>query len=70
MEFISTDLIGEFHPLIQRQQIYINCCLYAYRLHFLHTHKEQVGRGNSDSLEKPHLLSVWCLLKTTDGQWC
>ena len=66
MEFISMDLIGEFHP---PHVTCINCCMYAYRLHILHTHQEQVGRGDSDSLEKSHCLSVWCLQKTTDGQW-
>ena len=61
MEFVSMGLIGEFHPP------YPKVCMYAYRLHILHTHKEQVSRGNSDSLEKSHHLSVWCFQKTTDG---
>ena len=55
MEFVSMDLIGEFHPPSSKgNRVCINCCMYAYRLHILHTHQEQVGRGDSDSLEKSH----------------
>ena len=39
MEFVSMDLIGEFHPpLIKRKQVRTDSSLYAYRIYFLHTH--------------------------------
>ena len=38
MEFVSMDLIGEFHPpLIKREQVCTNSSLYAYRIYVLHT---------------------------------
>ena len=44
MEFVSMDLIGEFHPpLIKRKQVCTNSSLYAYRIYFLHTHQEQIS---------------------------
>ena len=68
MEFVSMDLIGEFHPPSSKGNRYaLTGGMYAYKIHLLHTHQEQVGRRNSDGLEKSHHLSVWCLQKTTDG---
>ena len=43
MEFVSMDLIGEFHPLIKRKQVSTNSSLYAYRIYLLHTHQEQIS---------------------------
>ena len=44
MEFISMDLIGEFHPPSSKGNRYgLNSCLYAYRLHILHTSKNKSG---------------------------
>ena len=40
MEFVSMDLIGEFHPFLKRKQVCTNSSLHAYRLHLLHNHKE------------------------------
>ena len=38
MEFVSMDLIGEFHPPSSRGNRYaLTASLYAYRLHLLHT---------------------------------
>ena len=68
MEFISMDLIGEFQPPSSKGNRYaLTACLYAYRLHILHTTQEQNSRRDHHSLEKSHHLSVWCLQKTTDG---
>ena len=63
MEFVSMDLIGEFHPsFIKRKQVCTNSSLYAYRIHLLHTHQEQISwRKSRNRLEKSHRLSVWCL---------
>ena len=69
MEFISMGLIDEFHPLSSKGNRYALTAVCMLTGFFLHTPKEQVSRGNSDSLEKSHHLSVWCLLKTTDRQW-
>ena len=33
MEFVSMDLVGEFHPLIKRKQVCTNSSLYAYRIY-------------------------------------
>ena len=70
MEFVSMDLIGEFQPPSSKGNRYALtavCMLTGYT--FCVPIKEQVGRGDSDSLEKLHRLSIWCLQKTTDGQW-
>ena len=39
MEFISMDLIGDFHPPSSKGNS--NCSMYAYRIHLLHTHKNK-----------------------------
>ena len=70
MEFISMDLVGEFHPPSSKgNRICTNCCLYVDRIHFLHPNQEQISRGNCDSLEKSYCFPVWCLQEITHRQW-
>ena len=44
MEFVSMDLIGEFHPPSSKGNRYAltAVCMYAYRLYFLHTSQKQM----------------------------
>ena len=70
MEFISTDLIGEFHtPSLKgnRYALTAVCMLTGYT--FCIPIKNKLAEEDSDSLEKSHHLSIWCLQKTTDEQW-
>ena len=49
MEFVSMDLIGGYHPPHQKVIDWgTNWGVYAYRIHLLHTHQEQISRRNSD----------------------
>ena len=68
MEFVSMDLIGEFHPPSSKGNRYALtavCMLtgYTFCIPIRNKSAEEIVHG----LEKSHLLSVWCLQKTTDG---
>ena len=68
MEFVSMDLVGEFHPPSSKGNRYaLNCCLYVDRIHILHPYQEQISRRNCDSLEKSYSFSFWSLQEVADG---
>ena len=59
MEFISMGLVGEFHPLSSKGNRYVLtavCMLKEYT--FCIPIKEQISRGNCDSLEKSYCFSI------------
>ena len=63
MEFVSMDLIGEFPPPPpsskgNRYALTAVCMLTGYT--FCIPIKKEVSRGNCDSLEESHRLSIWC----------
>ena len=64
------DLIGEFYPPSSKGNRYALtavCMLtgYTFCIHLKNKFAEEVVTA----LEKSHRLSIWCLQKTTDGQW-
>ena len=67
MEFVSMDLIGEFHPPSSKGNRYALtavCMLtgYTFCIPIKNKSAEEIVMG----WRKSHCLSVWCLQKTTD----
>ena len=71
MEFVSMDLIGEFHPPPpskgNRYALTAVCMLTGYT--FCIPLKNKSAEEIVTAWRNHIALSVWCLQKTTDGQW-